>query len=114
MSTPHILRAIPKRRYQYGEFIVTVLGEIESDDPQEYRYILAVAQEGNPQPGLFISCERNPGGEGAYAMRVAMADGDQVIAVGDELGDIELFVKQGLGIVGSMLNLGDEMPHRLV
>jgi len=114
MSIPHILRAIPKRRYQYGEFIISVLGEIESDDQQEYRYILAVAQEGNPQPGLFINCERNRGGDGDYAMRVAMADGDQVIATGNELGDIDLFVKQGLDIIATMLDLSDEMPHRLM
>lgn len=114
MSIPHILRAIPLRRYAYGEFIITVLGDIESDDKQDYRYVMAVAQEGNPQPGMFINCERNTGGEGAYAMRIAMADGDQVIATGDELGDIEYFVKQGLGIIATMLELSDEMPHRLM
>jgi hypothetical protein len=44
MSIPTITTAIPLRRYQYGEFVVTVLGDIESPDAVRYRYILAVAQ----------------------------------------------------------------------
>ena len=37
---PKIQRAIPKKRYQLGEFGVTVLGEIESPDIASYHYIM--------------------------------------------------------------------------
>lgn len=111
MSVPNIKTAIPARRYQYGEFMITVLQEIESDDPVNYRYIMAVATERDPAPGLFICAERDGGG---YRLRVAMADGAQILGSSPAFGDIELFVKEGLGVVGTMLNLTDEIPHQLM
>lgn len=112
MSIPNIRTAIPRRRYQYGEFVITVLGEIESDDPARYRYIMAVASEGDPKPGLFLSCERV--GQDNFRLRVAMADGEQVLGESDALGDEETFSREALKIVATILNLGDEVPHRLM
>lgn len=113
MSIPRIRTAVPLRRYQYGEFLVTVLGDIESDEPVHYRYLLAVAQEGSPTPGLFIAAQRTGDG-GPYDLRIAMQDGSQVVDSDERWGDLEAFVKEGLGIIATMLNLGDEMPHRLM
>lgn len=112
MSFPTINTAIPLRRYQYGEFIITVLGDIQSPDPVNYRYILAVAQEGNPQPGLFVSAER--GADGACDLRVSMADGSQVLDSSPAFCDLDLFVKEALQVISTLLNLSDEMPHRLM
>jgi hypothetical protein len=112
MSVPQINTAIPLRRYQYGEFIITVLGDIDSPDPVRYRYIVAVAQEGNPQPGLFISSER--AADGACALRVSMADGAQVLESSPAFCDLDLLVKEALQIIAGVLNLSDEMPHRLM
>ena len=112
MSFPTITTAIPLRRYQYGEFVVTVLGDIQSPDPVNYRYILAVAQEGNPQPGLFLSSERGAGG--ACDLRVSMADGSQVLESTPAFCDLDLFVKEALQVISTMLDLSDEMPHRLM
>ncbi|GAB4298475.1 hypothetical protein [Sulfurivermis fontis] len=112
MSFPTITTAIPLRRYQYGEFVVTVLGDIESPDAVRYRYVLAVAQEGNPRPGLFVSAER--GTDGVCDLRVSMADGSQVLDSSPAFCDLELFVKEALQIVSTLLNLSDEMPHRLM
>jgi len=112
MSFPIITTALPLRRYQYGEFVVTVLGEIDSPDAVDYRYILAVAQEGNSRPGLFLSSERAAGG--ACDLRVSLADGSQVLETSPAFCDLDLFVKEGLQIISTMLNLSDEMPHRLM
>ncbi len=111
MAIPIITRALPERRYQYGEFIVTVLGDIESGDARRYRYLLAVAQEGDPRPGLFVFSET--AAEGNFNLGVAMADGEQIVASAPAFGDLELFVREALGVIGTMLNLEDEMPHRL-
>ena len=59
---PKIQRAIPQRRYQYGEYAVTVLGDIESGDGRDYRFIAAFVREGESQPRLFVASERLPPG----------------------------------------------------
>jgi len=113
MSLPTILTAIPQRRYQFGEFQITVLGEIEAGDGRDYRYLLAVARDGEPRPNLFLSAEKVDGGNRSYAMRVSMAEGSQVVQESERWSDMELFVRDGLDIVRTMLDLGDEMPVRL-
>lgn len=116
MSVPQIRTAIPKRRYQLGEFLVTVLGEVESGDAVAYRYIMAVAREADPRPHLFVNAERNPappGGDGLL-LRVAMADGSQVLGTSDRWNDIEVFTHEALAVVTRMLNLGDESAFRLM
>jgi hypothetical protein len=112
MSFPTISTAIPLRRYQYGEFVVTVLGDIESPDAANYRYIIAVAQEGNPRPGLYLSSERIA--DGACDMRLSMADGTQVLETSSAFCDLDMFVKEALQVISTMLDLSDEMPHRLM
>lgn len=114
MSVPQIRTALPKRRYQLGEFIVSVLGDVESGDGIEYRYIMAVAREADPRPHLFIAAERNDAGAGRWRLRVAMADGSQVLGADDAYGDIDNFVAHGLSIISRVLSLTDEEPFRLV
>lgn len=111
MSFPTIATAVPLRRYQYGEFLLTVLGDIDSPDAARYRYIIAVAQESNPEPGLFVCAER--GADGACDLRVAMADGSQLLESSPAFCDLELFVKEALQIIATLLKLDDEMPHQL-
>ncbi|WP_303902363.1 hypothetical protein [Thiohalomonas denitrificans] len=115
MSAPVIKTAIPKRRYQFGEFLVTVLGEVESGDGVDYRYIMAVVQEANPKPNLFLSIEPNGGeiGEGRWALRVSMPDGSEVIGASDQWGDLDTFTREGLTMVQKMLALEDETAYRL-
>ncbi len=116
MTTPAVTTAIPKRRYQLGEFIITVLGEVASSDGIEYRWVAGVARESEAQPALYVSAERNRErpGEGSLRLRVSMASGEQVLGYGDQWRDLDGFVEQVLGIVSTMLELGDEMAHRLM
>lgn len=106
-----IKTAIPKRRYQLGEFIVTVLDEIESDDGIDYRYILATSREGEAQPMLFISAERSAQG---LALRASMPDGSQLLGHDEGLKDIDRFTDTAIQLVIRMLDLQDEVPHRLM
>ena len=50
---PNIGTAIPKRRYQVGDYSATVLGEVETTDPRQYRYILAMVPMGQRTPTLY-------------------------------------------------------------
>ena len=45
MAEINIQTAIPKRRYRIGEFTAVVLGEVESEDRADYRYIMAVVDD---------------------------------------------------------------------
>ncbi|RMG37940.1 MAG: hypothetical protein D6720_02330 [Gammaproteobacteria bacterium] len=115
-SFPRISRAIPVRRYQYGDFQVTVLDEVESPDPVAYRYLMAFVREGQSQPTAFVSCE--PAGEamraeGRYQLRVINRSMDEPVMADDALGGLDTFCGQALEIAEQLYSLQDEEPYRL-
>jgi len=112
LSKPSIATAIPLRRYKYGEFTLTVLGDIESPDEIDYRYILAVVQGDDPEPGLYITAELGAGEE--LVMRIMMRDGDEVIGHSGQWRDLDMFVDEAMNIVSRILNLSDETPYQLM
>ena len=112
MSKPSISTAIPLRRYKFGEFTLTVLGDIESPDERKYRYIMAVVQGDDPEPGLYIAAEQGVGED--VAMRVMMSDGDEVIGHSDQWRNLEVFTDESINIVSRVLNLSDETPYQLM
>ncbi|MBZ0071471.1 MAG: hypothetical protein WCY26_07940 [Thiohalobacteraceae bacterium] len=112
LNKPDIKRAIPQRRYNFGEFTLVMLGEIESGDAVNYRYILAVVREGDDEPGIYVTCEQ--GAPPAWQLRVVMRDGAQVVAEDAGYQDADAFATAGLEIVRQLLNLGDEEPYRLL
>ena len=116
MPAPHIKTAIPRQRHQIGNFVATVLADIDSDDPVDYRYIMAIVEDGQQQPMLFVTSERNTNpetGEGRYRLRVIMGSEEKELAPSDEWGELERFSLAGLGIVAKLMNLHDEQPVRL-
>lgn len=112
MHKPGIQTAIPKRRYRLGEFTVTVLGEVDSNDGIDYGYIAAVIQGQDPEPGIYLTAERETGGD--YAMRIIMRDGSEVIGNSEQWGDLDAFVNEALNVTSQVLSLGDETPYRLL
>jgi len=112
MNKPGIQTAIPKRRYRFGEFTITVLGEISSSDGIDYRYIAAVIQGQNPEPGMYLTAEPDAGG--SYAMRLVMHDGAEVIGSSAQWGGLDAFVDEVLRVVARVLSLADETPYRLM
>ena len=111
-NKPNIKRAIPQRRYKFGEFGVVVLGDIESDDLANYRYIMAVVREGDPEPGIYLTCEMRRGG--AFRLRLIMRDGEEVIAEDASYADVDIFSDAAITILRQILNLADEEPYRLM
>lgn len=117
MATPHIDTAIPVRRYQLGSFLVNILGDIKSDDPTRYRYIMALLDEGEVTPCLYVTAELNRSNEthqGRYRVRVLLNDQEKEMGSGDEWGDIENFALYSMGIAAKLYQLGDEEPRRLL
>ena len=111
---PAIATAIPRRRYRLGEFTVTVLGDIDSKDGRDYRYIAAVICGQDPEPGLYLTAEKGEPGEEGLAMRIVMQDGAEVIDHSKRWADLDVFVDEALRIVTRMLKLTDETPYRLM
>lgn len=114
---PIIHTAIPQRRYRLGAFNVTLLGEVESGDGIEYRYILAFVEEGNSHPSLYLCSERNSPGEreaGSHRLRLVNEAMSEVLSSADAWRDMETFAQEGLRIGATTLALQSEQPVQLV
>ena len=111
VKKPAIQTAIPMRRYSYGEFTLTVLGEIESGDDIRYTWIMAVIQGQNPEPGLYLTAEQSAGP--GYDMRIIMSGGEQLIGHSEQWSDLDVFVEEAVKVVSRVLNLSDETPFQL-
>lgn len=114
MDKPNITTAIPQRRYQFGEYGVTVLGEIESADPPNYTFILAMVKEGESEPAVYVICDRRRRGEYAYRMRLVMEGFNEPMGESDDWGDVDAFCEFALQVAAKALNLGNEAAHLLV
>lgn len=117
MALPQIKTAIPKRRYQFGEFSLVILGDIESSDGVYYHFLMGVIPEGANAPELFISAEKCPPNErqdGAYQMRVVAEQASKTIEKSDRWKQLEVFADDALVLVSKLLNLTDEEPRQLL
>jgi hypothetical protein len=117
MDRPSIATAIPKRRYQVGDFSASLLGEIETHDPVQYRFILAMVPAGQPQPTLYVTCEKNrrsePSGD-SYRIRVVAEGFNEVLGSCARWADEETFAAEALSTALKVLSLSDEEPIRLL
>jgi len=109
MQVPKITRAIPKRRYVIGPYLAVILGEVESPDAADYRYILALTPEGTTEPVLFITSARGPEG---YVLRLEANRVSQEMGQGPQWGDLEVFAHDALGIAQRAMGLTDETAYR--
>lgn len=114
---PKIRTAIPQRRYQFGEYGVTVLGDVESADERDYHFVAAFIKEGEQQPQLYIVSERLPPGQrdqGSHALRVINSVMDEVMDTGSRWGNVGEFAEQALEMGGQLLGLEKDTPYPLM
>jgi len=113
MALPVIKTAIPKRRFQFGEFTLVVLGNIESNDGVQYHFLMGVIPEGTQTPQLFISAEKFSN-QKIYQLRVIAEQVSQVLEEKSERWEnLEIFIQDALNLVSQLLNLSDERPVEL-
>ncbi len=96
---------------------MVILGDIETSDPVNYQFILATVVEGQSEPGLYITAERNlpdQGQQADYDMRLVMRDGAQLIGTSARWEDLEMFATEALDIVVKVLNLEDEEIKKIM
>ena len=114
---PQIKTAIPRHRYQVGDYAASLLGEIESGDSRAYRYILAFIPVGRKEPDLYVCAERTPAAEqgaGAYRLRVIGEALSEVLDTDDRWGDLETFAAQALKLGAQALGLQREQVVQLM
>jgi hypothetical protein len=116
MNAPKIATAIPQQRFQYGDYGVTILGEITSGDARDYAFIAAFVREGESDPRLYVVSERLPPGQrdqGTHALRLITSAMDEVMEVGSRWGRLTEFRDQALKMGEQMLGLEQETPYPL-
>mgnify|MGYP001816753250 FL=1 len=115
-NLPKIQRAIPQRRYQYGDYAVAVLGEVESADAHDYQFVAAFVREGEAQPRLYVVSERLPPGQrerGSHALRVINSAMDEIMDVDGRWARQTDFVDQALMLGSQLLGLEQDTPFPL-
>jgi hypothetical protein len=114
---PVIKTALPKHRYQIGDYSATLLGDIESGDAQRYRYILALVPMGEHEPTLYVTSQPAPPerrAQGDYDLRVISESLTDVLDTGDRWADSELFAEQALDLAQQMLGLRNQQVVKLL
>jgi hypothetical protein len=115
MSAPGIKTAIPRHRYRIGAHEAVLLGDVESDDDAQYRYILAVVVHGQKEPTWFATAEpRSRAYRGPHALRLYTEDrGCEEIDVSREWADAEAFTQRALELACQRLGV-DDPPQQLM
>lgn len=114
---PVIKTAIPKHRYQIGDYSGSLLGDIHSGDEREYRYILAFVQMGKPEPEFYVCSEAaspKERAQGAYRLRVVSESMSEVVDSDERWGDLEIFASQALKLGAQALGLQREQVMKLM
>lgn len=115
MQAPTIQTAIPKQRFQLGPYQAVLLGDIESPDPVRYRFILALVREGETQPSVFVTCERNARAQaqaGSHRMCLISAEANEVLGSSDDYKEADTFAIQALAAAVRLLGLSGVTPVR--
>lgn len=113
---PAIKTAIPKGRYQIGDYSVTLLTEIDSPDARAYRYILAFVPDGQREPKLFVCSESaaDPGQPRLCHLRVISETLSEVVDSDACWADAEVFAKQALELGAQALGLSQQQIVKLL
>jgi hypothetical protein len=111
MKAPGIRTAIPQRRYALGDYSIVVLGDIESDDGTDYRYVFAMVRAGASEPEFYVLSVRGVGSD--HALRVLSPTLDRELDVSGIWRDLDAFCTQAISSAQQVLNLSDEPVHRL-
>ena len=110
MSIPKFQTAIPKKRYQLGNYSTVLLGDIVSNDNVEYIFVLAFVKDGDQEPVLMISFEKSTNNS-QYQLRAITPDQDSVMGESDQMMNSEQFLKGAMESGKEFFNLGDEEAY---
>ncbi|EIC21056.1 hypothetical protein [Thiorhodovibrio frisius] len=113
---PTIKTAIPKGRYQIGDYSATLLSEIESPDARTYRYILAFVPDGQREPRLYVCSESaaDPAEPRLCHLRVVSETLSEVVDSDARWADADVFAEQALELGIQALGLSKQQAVKLL
>lgn len=114
MNNPRFSTAIPKRRYQIGDYSAVILGDVESSDNTNYRYIFAMVQDGSTEPSFYVLSIHRPSAEGDYLLKVIAPNMDRELDASDAWRDLDIFAEQAISLAQQVMGMKDEAAHRLM
>ena len=114
MNSPRFATAIPKRRYQIGDFSAVILGDVESIDNINYRYIFAMVQDGSNEPSFYVLSIYRPSTEGDYLLKVIAPNLERELDTSDAWRDLDIFAEQAISLAQQVMGMKDEAAHRLM
>ena len=95
----------------------SLLGEIESGDARNFRYILAFVAMGQGEPTLYVCSEQSPPNEadqGRYRLLIVNESMSEVMDQADRWGDLDAFADQAVQLGIQVLGLQREQVMRLL
>jgi hypothetical protein len=109
VALPKIQTAIPLRRYKYGEYTATLLGDISSSDDLNYCFMMALVKDGGTDPEVYITHEETVAGStDRYRTRVLTADAEHIIDQQAQALNQTAFCDFALNGIQQMFGLSDE------
>jgi hypothetical protein len=109
---PVIRTALPKRRYQLGNYLATVLAEVDSGDTRRFGYIMAFVPDGEDRPVLYVATEITREAPGWRLVVINSAMYEELDRAA-EWRDLEYFVEGALQAGTQLLGLRQEQAYRL-
>jgi hypothetical protein len=99
--------AVPQHRYRIGAYEAVLLGEVDSHDRRRYRFVLAVLDPVQQQPGLYVTAEaEDPQRErGPQALCLYADGGREVIDVSKDWLLAEPFARRALELACERLGI---------
>lgn len=111
MAIPQIQSAYPKKRYKYGEFLVTLLTDVTSKDSNQYTYLIAIMPEGKTQPEVYITYQAvSFEGSVSYQIKVISEQDEHIINNDTNHMSESAFCDFALKGIEQMFGLTDETP----
>ncbi|MCB1800933.1 MAG: hypothetical protein KDI82_04505 [Gammaproteobacteria bacterium] len=107
---PKLQTAIPQRRYHYGDYQVSILGDVQSGDEHDYIFVAAFVLEGESRPRLYVVSERVAGG---VSLRVINASMDETLETDSRWARLGEFSDQALRLGSQLLGLEQETAYPL-
>lgn len=113
---PTIATAIPRARYQIGDYSATLLGAIDSPDARQYQFIMAFVPDGQREPKLYVCSERaqDPARPGACNLRLVSDALSDLVDQDERWAELEAFSEQALALGCQALGLQVQQAIKLM
>jgi hypothetical protein len=108
---PPIIDSRIQQLFAIGDFLAVLHGEIKSEGPVEYLYVLSVHRAEDNTLRLCVASEKNNvpmEGAGSHFLGVFPGDGHENLGLSDEWADRDRFTARALSIAKERLGIVED------